>query len=234
LYSVAQLVALSLSLLPSLEDLLCLNFQYGLVNNAGYNASDLFNEVNNTLKTGLIIATRNITIEILNGTYPRSERLLRRGDARHGEIVYKHEAHDEFGRETHTLRLVVPLHKLDLAYNKKVQASNLERDQGRRRTAYLPSATRQVPTTDGIPDARRLVFYTDDYPPLVTAINDNLRFCNDPDTLCSIVSSTICVLLEEGDDEEEVRQVILTGMQAAIASGDFEDAIPPEHRLPTS
>jgi hypothetical protein len=225
--------SLSLFLLPLLEDLLCLNFQYGLVNNAGYNASDLFNEVNNTLKTGLIIATRNITIEILNGTYPRSERLLRRGYARHGEIVYKHEAYEEFGRETHSFRLVVPLHKFDLASNEKVQAANLGRDQGRRRTAYLPSKTRQVPTTDGIPDARRLVFYTDDYPPLVTAIINN-PFCSDPDTLCAIVSSTICVLLEEGDDEEEVRRVLLTGMQAAIASGDFEDAIPPEHRLPAT
>lgn len=220
-------------MLPSLEDLLCLNFQYGLVNSAGFNASDLFNEVNNTLKTGLIIATRNITIEIINGTYPRSERLLRRGDARHGEIVYnKHEGHDEFGLETHSLRLVVPLHKFDLASNKRVQAANFERDQGRRRTAYLPSETRQNPTTDGIPDARRLVFYTDDYPPLVTAITDNLRFCNDPNTLCSIVSSTFCVLLEEGDDEEEVRRVLLAGIQVAIANGDFEEAIPPENRLP--
>ena len=59
--------------MPTLEALTCINFQYGIVNNVGVTAQDIFNEVNNTLKTGLIIATRNVTIEILNETYPREQ-----------------------------------------------------------------------------------------------------------------------------------------------------------------
>jgi hypothetical protein len=49
---------------------------------------------------------------------------------------------------------------------------------------------------------------------------------------CAVVDSTVCVLLEEGDDEEEVRTALLDGIEESILNGSFQDAIPPEHQLP--
>jgi hypothetical protein len=57
--------------------------------------------------------------------------------------------------------------------------------------------------------------------------------CDDlPEFECSVVDSTVCVLLEEGDDEEEVRSSLLAGIEQSILGGSFQAAIPPEHQLP--
>lgn len=53
----------------------CVNFQYGISNDDGFTAEDIFNEVNNTFKTGLLIATENVTIETLTEAYPPDDDL---------------------------------------------------------------------------------------------------------------------------------------------------------------
>jgi hypothetical protein len=203
----------------------------------GFDADDIFNEVNNTLKTGLEIATRNVTIENLNSTYPRdgSQRFLRRRNKQQNQRAFfggkgGHEAalqYDEFGKRV--FRHVVPLKDFEYSptiSDNEVEAKQPENTKGRRRAVFLPSDDRH-PESNA---SRRLVFYTDDYPVMIDSIFDN-RFCP-ADTFCSIVSSTVCVLLEEGDDEEEVQDELLDGIRVAIFNGDFEAAIPPEHQLP--
>jgi hypothetical protein len=214
---------------PTPEALTCVNFQYGITNDVGVTADEIFDEVNNTLKTGLLIATRTIAIETLNETFPQEGRLLRRGKAQQslwkvfGEDQDSTELHDEFGSVGRSTRHVFDLK--DLVVNNEVKSKG--RNQGRRRTVYLPSKTDNTDDT-----GRRLVFYTDEYPVVIPAIVNN-PFCrNEPQTECAIVSTTVCVLLEGGDDEAEVRRALLDGFAEAIASGDFEDAIPPEHQLP--
>jgi hypothetical protein len=59
--------------------LLCINFQYSLRNEANLTASDIFNEVNNTLKSRLIIATGITVTDILNETYPMALRTIAAG-----------------------------------------------------------------------------------------------------------------------------------------------------------
>ena len=104
-------------------------------------------------------------------------------------------------------------------------------DPRKRKLPYLES----YPTYDNAVDqfGRRLVFYTDDFVPQIPAIFDN-PFCEKPtpQTECAIVVTVVCVVLEEGDDEAEVQQVLLSGFEEAILNGDFEAAIPPEHALP--
>jgi hypothetical protein len=213
---------------PTPEALTCVNFQYGITNDVGVTADEIFNEVNNTLKVGLLIATRNITIETLNETFPREERLLLRGKAQHslwkvfGEDKDLTELHDEFGSVGQSTRHVFNLK--DLVVNNELKPK--ERSQGQRRAVYLPSKTDNADDT-----GRRLVFYTDEYPVVIPAIVNN-PFCGDqPQTECAIVATTVCVLLEEGDDEAEVRRALIDGIEEAITNGDFEDAIPPENQL---
>lgn len=103
-------------------------------------------------------------------------------------------------------------------------------DDPRRRLAYLEWHENQAMAFDA--DGRRLVFYTDDFEPIINAIFDN-PFCDKPtpEHECAVVASTVCVVLEEGDDEDEVQEILLDGIEEAILSGEFEEAIPPEHRL---
>lgn len=53
---------------PTMTPLLCLSISYRVDNGAGLTASDIINEVNNTVKSGLELAARTVTIDILNGT----------------------------------------------------------------------------------------------------------------------------------------------------------------------
>jgi hypothetical protein len=67
---------------------------------------------------------------------------------------------------------------------------------------------------------RHLVFFSDEYPAEINAILDD-PFCvtNDPLVLCALVSSQVCVVLEEGDDENFIRMVLLEGLREAINNG---------------
>lgn len=222
--------------MPTPEALACVDFQYGIVNSDGYDADDIFNEVGNTLKTGLLIATRNITIEVLNETYPRddSQRFLRRRMKRKTQrniLVDNEEDHgnelqyDEFGKLLFR-HIIVPLKDSEHSlFDSFIKAEQREDLRERRRAAFVSSGGGYSE-----PNVRRLVFYSDDFPVLITDIVEN-PFCQENE-YCSIVLSTSCVLLEEGDVREEVEAALLNGIRAAILNGDFEAAIPPEHQLP--
>ena len=79
--------------------------------------------------------------------------------------------------------------------------------------------------------SRRLVFYTDEYPSEVRNVVENFICPSAPqdDLSCFIIEQVSCVILEEGDDPEVVRLALIDGLREAISSGDFEEAIPPEH-----
>lgn len=82
--------------------------------------------------------------------------------------------------------------------------------------------------------SRRLVFYSDAEPPIVTAIIED-PFCpkaSTPNIECAIVVTDVCVTLETGDDREQIRTVLVTGLRDAVKSGAFFAAVPPEH-IPT-
>jgi hypothetical protein len=81
--------------------------------------------------------------------------------------------------------------------------------------------------------ARRLVYYSDDYPVEIKMIVDNnicpINNVNSTNTLrCAIVSSTVCVVLETGDNPLKIRDTLVRGLAAVIESGEFEETIPPE------
>jgi hypothetical protein len=106
----------------------------------------------------------------------------------------------------------------------------------RRRTVYAPSKDSLAHKTKrSDQSSRELVFFTDDFPERINAIINN-PFCTvtnpdaDPDLSCAVVTATVCVLLEEDDDEAAIRGALVNGIGNAIQSGDFEAAIPAEHK----
>jgi hypothetical protein len=227
---------------PTPENLTCVRFQYGISNDNGFSASDIFNEVNNTYKTGLLIATRNVTVETLNATYPRdgSGRFLR------GESDWRHHIepplrNDQANKKELKFEGFGGLGTRDLQdYNlqsfvlhESKPGKSLRSNGNRRRTVYLPQEESDDEMIDISQLSRQLVFYTDEYPVRIDAIFDN-PFCrpSNPITRCAVVASTVCALLEDGDDEGEVGDVIIAGIQISIKNGEFEDAIPPEHQFP--
>jgi hypothetical protein len=230
-------------IVPAPEPLACVSFQYGISNDNGFSASDIFNEVNNTYKTGLILATRNVTIETLNATFPRDDsgRFLRE------ESVWRHRINplDRYGQANkEELKFdslgslgTRGLHVANLQDSKHLQFFVLRestRSNGnRRRTVYLPQQESDGEIIDVSQLSRQLVFYTDEDPVEIDAIVDNpLCEPENPVTQCAVVASTACTVLEDGDNENLVKVVLLAGIRLSILNGDFEDAIPPEHQLP--
>lgn len=216
--------------MPTPEELTCVNFQYGIGNSDGLSADDIFNEIGNTLKTGLLIATRNVTIETLNTTLPRDESRRRLSQRNRQQNHYRDHGFVP-GSSGGTLQVTdlgrFPLVDQDISFETEViPLDDLQKiTQLRRRMAYLP-------IWDATDYRRRLAFYTDQFQPVINSIIDN-PFCeNLPEFGCAVVDSTVCVLLEEGDDEAMVQTVLLDGIEQAIQDGSFQAAIPPEHQLP--
>lgn len=83
---------------------------------------------------------------------------------------------------------------------------------------------------------RRLVYYSDAYPVVITdAIDD--PFCpssvgNIDQVRCAIIVSDVCLVLEEGDDPDFIRVALTDGLEDAVKTGAFFEAVPPEH-IPT-
>lgn len=73
---------------------------------------------------------------------------------------------------------------------------------------------------------RHLAYYSDAVSPTITSVTDN-EFCevDDESILCSIVDSTVCVYLEEGDSASEVKEQLLDGIKEAFQDGSFEEAL---------
>ena len=177
-------------------------------------ADDIELEVNNTIKSDLIDATRDIVIElvngaILNGTLSQDQegRALRRDTAIN---LSRWKAAEDAG-----LLGVVRLGEFELDERREV-----ENEQGQRRTAFFPTENR-----NDMDDNRRLAVYNDAFPPVITNVID-FPFCDDSlFAFCSIVETTVCVVLEEGDDEETVKRELLDGLKAAFQDGRFEDSL---------
>lgn len=51
--------------MPTPEDLICVDFQYGIENDDGFTSDDIENEVNNTFKEALLIATETVVVQVL-------------------------------------------------------------------------------------------------------------------------------------------------------------------------
>ena len=175
-----------------------MNFQYGIRNDEGLTSADIENEIGNSYKSDLIVATRFVTIQALNETFPEDaeERALQKAST------------DRSPSKTRKNRLtIVNLGRfgLDEYYSpqgERISSILAVKDEGkkfRRRTAYLPVTTENRISNM---DSRRLVFYSDSNPPVISSIFDN-SYCPELRTdgiVCSIVDTKVCVTLEEGDD----------------------------------
>ena len=77
---------------------------------------------------------------------------------------------------------------------------------------------------------RHLAYYSDDYPVAINSVTDN-PLCagqdQNPDIKCAIISSTVCIVLEEGDNPSEVRALMIAGLREAVQTGEFLRRIPP-------
>jgi hypothetical protein len=226
-------VALLLFPVPTPEALTCVGFQYGIQNSAGFDADDIFNEVNNTLKTGLIIATANVTIQVLNASYPRQD--VEDNTSRRNLKSQQGQVH------RHLLRATKQMERYNgngivtnfIATSPEAISAPVQEQHQQRSLAYLPQSPSATTSEDSWGTiSRRLVYYTYEFQPVINNIVDN-PFCDAPEGfLCAVVDTTVCVILEEGDDEDEVRNTLLAGISTAIEDGTFSAAIPPEHQLP--
>lgn len=230
-------------------------------------ASDIFNEVNNTLKSRLVIATGITVTDILNASFPT---LLRASTGITSSSVVGSKATEVSGTNNagmpdlshvvsvsqdtssdtlsdplfwnwHNRRLYSPPSLTFAVEYAAIDA--LGGDQGafdmvhNELNKWLASQDHRVrdvshDTGHGSHD-RRLVFYTDDIPATIDSINDApLILCpgatNSGMFHCTIISSTVCVVLGPDDDEKTVRTVLIQGLGQAIDSGEFEANIPPE------
>lgn len=220
-----------------------MNFQYGIENDKGFSADDIENEVNNTYKSGLIIATRNVTIQALNETFPRDQegRALRHHKSNPQES-YPGYAIDRIWQDGFRVTRPTSIIRLDEQDAEQGHDSSStgilenESERWRRRAVFLPNTSQKQ--IDGInnnnmDDNRRLAFYTDSYPPVINNIFGN-PFCPDsPDgeIVCSVVDTSVCVMLEEGDDEDEIKDSLIDGISNSIQDGSFENAIPSENQI---
>lgn len=220
--------------MPTPDALTCVNFQYGIQNDAGFDADDIFNEVNNTLKTGLIIATENVTINVLNASFPRTDDRRWRRNRRNLNKSSQLQGH----ADRHLLRSKERMERYNgntafaIAINLMNENRGTQVQDQRRSLVYHTQSSNDDHHFSSLSTARRLVYYTDVFEPVINNIFDN-AFCGAPEGFqCAVVDSTVCVMLEEGDDEDEVRATLLSGISAAIVDGSFSAAIPPEHQLP--
>jgi hypothetical protein len=186
-------------------------------NSLGLTASDIFNEVNNTIKADLITATNEVVINIMNETFPETNatsRMARFGGRRRLEGVDRAielAVVDLLGKDT--------ANEMMTAYQRNIM------DEA---PGYLLNSRLLLHSRE-----RHLVYYSEEHPAEIFAILDQ-PFCitTDPLVLCALVASRVSVVLEEGDDEEFIRMVLLQGLRDAINNG-FNDLIPqPEPSFP--
>ena len=210
-------------------------------NQVGLDAEAIFNEVDNNVLRGLEIATREIVsafyfaknrhrcsrlcsyplflfqqiIEILNGTYPPQRRLV--------------EFDEQTGFENDAdSRIVEDIHSLTVTKSDERQVVT-----NPTQVSLRGSHKQQHPLRDFryLFAQRRLAYYTDDIPVAINSVTDNplcAGSAQNPRIMCAIVSSTVCVVLEEGDDPTEVRALLIAGLRQAVDSGDFLRRIPPQ------
>lgn len=211
---------LMLALGPTFEGECCFDFQYGIINNEGFDANDILTMDGNSLLTGLLIATENVTVSVLDSIEDGEQRLLNNDLSSTG---------DEFMIMEN--RLVIPVDYLE---DNSGQMNSL----GTPLTRYRRLSQPQSSSSQQNYQRRRLAFFAAVEIPTIV---DN-AFCpsETPEvTRCAIVLTTTCVVLEEGDGEvengnscpESITNELLGGIEEKLLNGDFEQAIPPEDRL---
>ena len=148
-------------------------------------------------------------MDILNGTYPPDRRFLI--DEQHSSLKGSEDEIDnddmtQYGRGRHLRKLH---NKADEEAGKPLESNPMEPPMR----------------------LRKLFYYTDDIPVTINSVTDNplcAGSAQNNQVMCAIVSSTVCVVLEEGDDPDEVRALMIAGLRQAVDSGDFLRRIPPE------
>lgn len=244
---------------PQLEGLVCVNFQYGLTNDANLTAADIFNGNGNTLKIGLVIATETTVVDILNTSFPMSATkvyyilssesyetinnnlwsMLSKFRIERNETVADS---GNWVRHLSGLKESVEYAVVDFlggdvdSYNRVTTEMNV---MERRRAPTVKTesghlaAKQQSAVRKAQQSRRQLVIYTDEIPAVITSIADvPIELCSGTGSMrrCSIVSSTVCVIAGPDDDQVVVRQTLVIGLAKAISSGDFLGAVPPEHQ----
>jgi len=176
---------------------------YDLSNDCGLNAEAIMNEEGNTLKEGLVAATTDITVGILNATFPRVDddsEPQRRNNVRVRQRQRRHLLQHR------------GLALLDIPSKSTTTSSSFAEHED---DASSSSSSRH----------RNLVYYTEEYPVSIDNIFDMDASCA-PGNNCLLVISTITVVLEAGDDPVEVDKAIVSGMQESFEDGSFFSAIP--------
>lgn len=74
-------------------------------------------------------------------------------------------------------------------------------------------------------DRRALATYSDEYPVTIDRILDVEQSC-DIGTNCLLIISSISVILEEGDDPDEVKDAVTESILDSFEDGRFNDAVP--------
>jgi hypothetical protein len=235
---------------PSINpDLVCVSFSYQLNNLEGLTADDIFFGRNNTLRAGLEFAGRNITIQLVNNTFPRTEADLI--TARQADPVEEVEEEEEEESTSPFGNPRLRKHKQRYSNKNSPATRKLADFQTAMKLGVSSSfgpdeALVIMESSDGIlssrlpaleetrrslssPSSRRLVFYTDEYPSRVTNVVENFICENTADDLiCVIIQQLACVIREEGDDVGVIRFTLRNGLRDAINSGEFLAVIPPE------
>lgn len=76
---------------------------------------------------------------------------------------------------------------------------------------------------------RDLAYYTDLLPVTIDSVNDDPLCAGSSQNdlvMCSIIGSTVCVVLEDGDVPMKVRTTLISGLRQAVESGEFLNRIP--------
>jgi hypothetical protein len=201
-----------------------------------------------TIKDGLITATEDVLVSILNSTYPREEaQSMTDAPSTTMPPVADSESNpflppvvndldsmsmpattvesDPFkppiaeGESTNTKSLMT-LNNARIRVDGEKLGLRDENDSGRRRGLALTyeSHSQQMQLEKGL---RSLVYYTNLNPIILTDVEDVVDN-NCPDgVVCMKVKSTIFVTLEEGDVAAEVESVIQDGFQKSLEDASF-------------
>jgi hypothetical protein len=199
--------------------------------------------VNNTLKSRLLIATGITVTKVLNTSYPEINRIGAPINESNESGVMPDLSHvisiDRKSRiesdetipqfwDWRFRRLVSPIESNSKNKISYLRAAFHEKSED---TVEDVKYFKHSGFTPGTIQRRRLVIFRDDVPATIQSISDApLLLCpgnsKEKNIRCTIVSSTVCLILNENDDESQVRNIVIQGLAEAIDNGEFEANIP--------
>eukprot|EP00569_Conticribra_weissflogii_P014172 CAMPEP_0171416752 /NCGR_PEP_ID=MMETSP0880-20121228/40254_1 /TAXON_ID=67004 /ORGANISM="Thalassiosira weissflogii, Strain CCMP1336" /LENGTH=1064 /DNA_ID=CAMNT_0011935007 /DNA_START=483 /DNA_END=3678 /DNA_ORIENTATION=- len=196
-----------------------IGIQYGISSNCGVTAQDVLNETNNTVKYGLESATTAVLIGILNETYPRTEERASGRSGNYDSDDGNSGSSSGNGSNSEVIASGVRVQVPNGRYKLFQESVRNENDEERHRSRLLKNNGRH---------ARKLVYYTDEHPVIITDVEDVVDQACPPGQNCMRVMSTVLVVLEEGDDPEEIAQVVRLRIEQSFNDGSFFESIPPD------